>query len=405
MPVFTRSSGPSRPRLTPGVPAGGIAALLVAVGTIGWVVVAGDPAKDHLAHLPKLGHDIALSFGPEGIRTDMRSKVDVRADRLVATRYQVPDARTVDMAAITRSVARASEIAAKAATAKAESHESIMDGDIRYLDRATGPDGTNRITAIAQAPAGLRLANISGSVKIKVADNADDGILFVLENSRKRYSLSIEDGLLWITGPGPDSQPTVNLELTVPRGSPLLVNNFTGDMLVEGDLDAPVRIELANGEIKMGSVSSARVRVTQTGSVKIGNVSGLAAVQLQGHGGEVKLGNVGTAALEIAGNGEIKLGTVADGLAVAMPGPGSIKVGEANGPLSAAISGPGSLDIAAGDARNLAVGVTGPGTVDFAGTAGDPQILLTGPGKVVLAAHKGTPKVFHVGPGQVTLSR
>ncbi len=406
--MTTRPPISQRPRLTPGVPLGGIAAIVVAIGTISWAVAVGDKGGESQSQ--KLGKAISLAIDSHGIRAGIEDRVKDRIEEKLAAKRaergwesRSGDNRAVDMGAISRSVSESLDRAAKLATAKAEQSRDRHDSDIRYLDRTTAPDGTNRLAAMADAPSGLRLANVVGNVKIKVVDQAD-GILFTLENSRKRYNLSIEDGVLWITGPGPQSQPPVTMEVSVPRGTPLLVNNFTGDLTVEGDLQAPARLELASGTMALGGLESVRVRITQDGSVSLGDVKGLAAVQVSGRG-DVKLGDAGRVAIDLPGQGDVELGRVADGLTLSLPGPGSVKAAEVSGSLDAAIPGPGTLSIGGGAVDSLAVGVTGPGTVDFGGRAKDPRVLLTGPGRVTLAGHEGQPKIYHVGPGQVTLSR
>lgn len=408
MPAYSPLS--ARPRLKPGIPLGGVAAVAVLAGTVGWALVAGDPIGSG-EQLAKLGHKIEMSLGNEGIQVRVDDRVVERvqdrvAERMAekARRMEMGDGRAVDMGAITRSVSQQIDAAAKAATAKAERDKGRRDGNIRYLDRTTADDGTNRLTAMADAPSGVRLAGVMGEVRIKVVDDAADGVLFTLENSRKRYNLSIEDGVLWITGPGPQSEPAVTLELSVPRGTPLLVNNFTGDLTVDGDLGAPARLELANGEMKLGALESVRVRITQSGTVSVGDVKGLVGVQLAGDG-EVRMGHVGSAAIELNGNGAVKLTSVNDGLSVAMPGPGDIDIDMLAGSLAAAIPGPGTLTIGGGQVDSMAVGITGPGTVDFNGKAKDPRVLMTGPGRLSLASHDGTPKIYHVGPGKVELAR
>lgn len=404
----SRSPLNPRPRLTPGVPLGGIAAIIVAVGTIGWAVAVGDKGADGQTH--KLDTAFALALDSRGITARIDDRVKQRLEEKLAAKRADPgwqnrtaEGRSVDMGAIARRVAESLDSAAKLATAKAEQARGRRDSDIRYLDRTTAPDGNNRLSAMANAPSGLRLANIVGTVRIKVVDSADD-ILFSMENSRKRYTLSIEDGVLWITGPGPQGQPPVTLELAVPRGTPLLVNNFTGDLSVEGNLDAPARLELASGSMALGDLDSVRVRITQGGSVALGNIKDLAAIQVMGHG-EVSLGDAGSAAIDLPGQGDVALGRVAGGLTLSLPGPGSVKAAAVGTSLAAAIPGPGTLSIDSGAVDSLAVGVTGPGTVDFGGSAKDPRVLLTGPGRVSLAGHEGQPRIYHIGPGQVSLSR
>ncbi|OYQ35842.1 hypothetical protein CHU95_06115 [Niveispirillum lacus] len=399
--MHSHSSLSARPRLKPGVPIGGIAAVLVLATTVGWSLITDAP-DDKTLNLSKLEKSLALSIGSEGISAEVRDRV---AERVAenAQRMEFADDRAVDMRAISRSVADRIEAAAKAATVKAETMRNRRDTDIRYLDRAISADGTNRLAATAEAPAGLRLAGVMGDVRIKVVDDAKE-ILFSLENSRKRYNISMNDGVLWITGPGPQSEPSVTLDIAIPRGTPLLVNNFTGELIVDGDLGAPARLELANGEMKLGDLESVRVRITQSGTVSVGDVKRLAGLQLSGNG-EVRLGHVGTAAIELNGNGAIKMESAAEGLSVSMPGPGDVQVGMLAGDLAAAIAGPGTLTIGGGQADSMAIGVTGPGTVEFNGKAKDPRVLMTGPGRVSLAGHEGTPKVHHVGPGKVELSR
>lgn len=373
-----------RSRLTPGIPVGGIAALAVTVGMVAWgLSVAEDP--------PAPPARVAMAPSPPlppapGPRPSPRPAA-------------LPG--VVDLDAIGRSVRAAAEQAAKAATAASESMPG-HDGGIRYLERTSAADGTNRVVATANAPAGLRLANIYGKVTIRVDDKAA-GVLFSMTNSRKRYSLDVEDGLLWVTGPGPDSEPRTELEFTVPRGTPLLLNNHTGDLVVEGDLEAPVRLELARGRVDLrGRVASARVRVTQAGEVRLGEVAGLLAVQVPAQA-QVNVAGAGQAFAEVNGAGTLRLGPVRGGLTLSIPGSGDVQVASVAGPVALAFQGVGTVDIADGRADRFQAGITGMGTVRFKGTAADPQVLVTGAGSVDIAKVTGTPVVQQLGAGKVRL--
>ncbi|QJE74572.1 hypothetical protein HHL28_17220 [Aerophototrophica crusticola] len=307
----------------------------------------------------------------------------------------------VDLDAISRSVRAAADMAAKLATAPSESMPG-HDGGIRYLERTSAADGTNRVVATANAPAGLRLANIYGRVTIRVDEKAA-GVLFSMTNSRKRYNLEVQDGLLWVTGPGPDREPRTDLEFTVPKGTPLLLNNHTGELVVDGDLGAPVRLELARGRVDIpGTVASARVRVTQTGEVRLGRVDGLLAVQVPAQA-DVSAAGAGQAFAEVNGAGTLRLGPVREGLTLSIPGSGDVQVASVAGPVALAFQGVGKVDIADGAADRFQAGVTGMGTVRFNGTAADPQVLVTGPGSVTVAKVTGTPTVQQLGAGKVKL--
>ncbi|WP_114393181.1 hypothetical protein [Oleisolibacter albus] len=370
-----------RPRLTPGIPRGGIAAIAVTLFAIGWGLATGTP--DEPAALPDSAALAPLPPLPP-----------------LVPAAPLPPTSLIDIGAIAKSVKTAADLAAKAATARSDAMDG-QSGKIRYLDRQTAADGSNRLAAVAPAPAGLRLADINGTVHIRVEEGARE-VLFTLVNSRKRYTLEVEHGLLWVTGPGPDSAPPTELAFTVPKGTPLLVNNMTGDLVVEGDLAAPVRVELARGSLDLGHVTSARVRITQSGTVRLAAVDGLLAVQMPA-AGSVAVGSAGQAFVDMAGSGQADIGVVREGLTVSLPGSGAAGIGRQDGPVALALPGTGRITIREGEASSFVAAVIGPGAVSHGGTAASPQLLLTGPGRISLAHHTGTPAIQRVGPGTLSL--
>lgn len=370
----------SRPRLSPGIPAGGLTAIAVLAATGLWALLAEEPATP-------------------------RPSLEQRVEAFVHAHAE-PTIRVMtrpEPASISQAVAEQVRAAEKAATAKADAMGQRRDPDIDYLQRSTDDDGTTRITGRADAPGALRLADFKGDVRIKVVDGATE-TLFILTNSRKRFNLNVDDGVLWITGPGQGQKtdPPVTLEVSLPRGTPLLVNQFAGDLRVEGDLAAPVRVELMTGNLVLGDVTSARVRVRGDGSVRLGRVTGLLAVQVPGNG-RVQAEDVGQLAVESKGSGDVRIGQVAQGAAIDLSGSGGVRLAGLQGPFQGSVTGSGLVEVREGAASPFNAVVTGSGALRFRGTATDPRILFTGSGALELARHQGVPQVNHVGRGRLDL--
>jgi len=399
MDPMSASFDSGRQRLRPGVPAGGIAAVAVTLTIIGWGLIAGEPERDlsvvmmrapgaPLAPLPPLPP--AAPAAPLIVAPPLPPAVPGA------------DSGPVDMQSITKAVRAAVELTGKAAVAPSEALNG-HNGDLRYIDRVKDGGENVRVVAEVVAPAGVRLARINGDVRIKV-DPAARTVLFSMENSRNRYDLDTSDGLLWISGPGPDSEPRTRFEMTVPPNTPLLLNEHVGDLTVEGDLGAPVRLELRRGNVSIDGVASARVRVTEVGDVRIGTATGPVAVQMKGTG-NVRLDRVDQLFVDLPGAGDVQVGSVANGATLSLPGAGDVRIGTLSGAFSAALPGAGEVRVNGGSADSFTVAVTGPGGVDFRGTAADPRVLLTGPGHVKVERHTGTPEVRKVGDGALSLDR
>ncbi|MFC7332475.1 hypothetical protein [Rhodocista pekingensis] len=386
-------SAPVRPRLSPGVPAGGIAAVAVTLGVVAWAVLAG-PGEDGSGDGGSAGREIRIT-APEPPRAP-------RADR--AERAEPPTATArVDARAITAAARRASEAAAALAVAKAEAWDG-PHADVAVLDRQQDRQtGMNRVTAAAVAPAGLRLADVYGRVTIRVRSGIERTEVTMLD-SRRRYDLTVRDGVFWITGPGPSDTPT-ELDITVPRGVPLLVNDLVGDLKVVGDLEAPARLTLRRGTLEVGgSLRSARVRVTETGTVTLGRVSDLLAVEVRGIA-QVTAGQVERLAADLSGAATLQVATVGREAVLNLPGKADVRIGSLDGALRAVQSGAGSVAVATGRAEPFELASTGAGSFRFDGTAVDPAILLSGIGDVAIAAYEGTPAVSHDGPGRLNFGR
>ncbi|ACJ00482.1 hypothetical protein [Rhodospirillum centenum] len=394
-------SAPVRPRLRPGVPAGGIAAVAVTLGVVVWSVLAGDGGTDGSGDGRSAGLEIRITAPepPAAPRADRAGQAD-RAGRAEQQPMATP---RVDARAITAAARRAGEEAAALAVAKAEAWDG-PHADVAVLDRQQDRQtGMNRVTAAAVAPAGLRLADVYGRVTIRVRSGIERTEITMLD-SRRRYDLDVRDGVLWITGPGPSDTPT-ELDITVPRGVPLLVNDLVGDLKVVGDLDAPARLTLRRGTLEVGgSLRSARVRVTETGTVTLGRVSDLLAVEVRGIA-QVNAGQVERLAADLAGAATLQVATVGREAVLNLPGKADVRIGSVNGALRAVQSGAGSVAVATGRAGPFELASTGAGSFRFDGTAVDPVILLSGIGDVAIAAYDGTPAVSHDGPGRLDFGR
>ncbi len=384
-------SNEGRPRLTPGVPMGGIAAVAVTVGIVAWGLAVGP--DDSTASRVAEGLRVAAV-----VHASMPSPPAPPAPPGVASHRVIG---AVDLRAIAAAANAASEAAAKMAVAPSEAMDGL-GGDVTIIERWQNvQSGENRVVAEAMAPAGLRLARVYGPVTVEVVPGADR-IRFEMLNSRKRYNLDVRDGLLWISGPGPSDQPT-EFKITMPPGGALLINEYSGEMTVKGPLNAPVRLDLVQGSIAFdGPAQSVRARISGSGQVRLAEVRDLLAVQMRGSG-DVTVGRAQRLSVEMDGSGAVNIGGVGGEAILDVPGSGAVNIGALRGALRAAIPGSGDVNIASGQADSFEAAVMGTGNLRFGGTAVDPRVVVAGSGDVVLSGHTGTPRVERVGSGRVEL--
>lgn len=388
----TSLSNGGRPRLTPGVPAGGVAAILVTIATVAMSIILGPSDQDGGQRLMTV---LIPSIAPPP---------PVPPIPPVRAMYPVPrhgHAGVVDMRGISRAANAGSEEAARLAVALAEAMDG-SGGDVTILERSENfATGGNRVVAEAVAPAGLRLANLHGQVTIRIVPDADR-IRVEMVNSRRRYDLNVRDGLLRISGPGPSNQPA-DFTITMPPRGALLINDFSGDLTVRGALDGPVRLDLVQGTIAInGPVQSVRARISGSGSVDIADVRDLLAVQIRGSG-KVAAGNANRLHAEIDGSGNMDVGAVRAETVLDIPGRGNVNIGNAAGIFRVAHAGSGDVTVSAGQVDLFEVGNVGSGNVRFGGTAARPRVLLGGRGDVTLAGHTGAPVVQRTGTGRIEM--
>jgi hypothetical protein len=390
---------PQRTRLTPGVPAGGVAALAVTVLFVGWSMLAGPEegaGDDHKVVIFRSDAMPRLPLPPLPPQAPVAPRLPPAPGMADSGIGSPIDGRPI--AAQVKAMIKESE---DRAVALAKAMED-QDSDVDVVERYENNRGENQVSAQAVAPAGLRLADVNGSVAIKV-DPAASAISFTMVNSRKRYNLSVNDGVLWISGPGPKSHPATDFTITVPTGTPLLVNDFVGSLTLDGDLKAPIRVELQRGEMDVrGSVSSARVRITESGKVELRKVDDLLAVQINGKG-TVTADNADRVAGDLGGAGTLRVDTISSELVANLPGQSKLQIGTLNGLFRVNVPGYATVGIGDGQVRNFELAMRGAGDIRFGGIASSPRIDLSGAGNVSIARHDGVPSIRRTGIGRVAL--
>jgi hypothetical protein len=184
------------------------------------------------------------------------------------------------------------------------------------------------------------------------------------------------------------NQGHMRVTLSVPRGSDLTTRHMIGD-LTAGDTDGHLSIETISGDVKVGRVTDAKVKIVGGGDVSIAAVQGSVQADVSGSG-DVKVGNVGGAAsVTVAGSGDTSLGNVGAGVNVNIAGSGDLNVGTVNGPVTVSLAGAGDVKIAGGKADPLKISMVGGGDFSFGGMAVNPTISAMGSGDVWLKAYTG----------------
>jgi hypothetical protein len=184
------------------------------------------------------------------------------------------------------------------------------------------------------------------------------------------------------------NQGNVRVMLSVPRGSDISTKHMIGD-ITAGDTNGHLAVETISGDIRIGHVTDAKVKIVGGGDVTIASVQNSVQADVSGSG-DVKIGNVGgAAAITVAGSGDTTLGNVGSAVNVSIAGSGDLNVGTVNGPVTVSLAGAGDVKIANGKADPLKVSMVGGGDFSFGGMAVNPAISAMGSGDVWLKAYTG----------------
>ena len=212
----------------------------------------------------------------------------------------------------------------------------------------------------------------------------DDGTLHVTEHSGVDGSWDI---FRWLGYGDHRRSDRLDVRIRAPKGTPLNVDGLVGHIAV-GDLEAPVKAELAAVSGTIGNVTRANVEMAGGGKLRIARVAGQFTGEVAGSG-SVMTGPVGSADLEIAGSGSIAIGAVSGALKATIAGSGDVAAASVNGPIRVEIAGSGSVKIAGGTATALNLEIMGSGDFDFDGEATNPHVEVMGSGKVRIKSYRG----------------
>lgn len=160
-----------------------------------------------------------------------------------------------------------------------------------------------------------------------------------------------------------DKDDWVTVEVTVPTGTKLEIDSFTGEGTV-GDLRAPFSVDGMNsGKLNVGRVSTAQIAIDGSGEIIVGDIDRDVEVEINGSGSVTTGRTAGKANMEINGSGDISLAY-------------------ANGLVKAEINGSGDINVRGGVADPLDVQINGSGSVVMDGVAKNQSIEQSGSGSV-----------------------
>jgi hypothetical protein len=256
----------------------------------------------------------------------------------------------------------------------------------------------------------VRIERLAGRLRVEIA--REGPIQLRLEGSEselEQVKVSVVDGVLVVRQEGRNWsfmrlwRDPVRLALVVPQGTPLAINDMTGETWI-GDTLAKLSLDLRGGDARIGRVADATIRFTGRGDVTLAEVSGALNVTLVGSG-DVAAGSANQTTLKIEGSGDIKLGTVTGPFKAAITGSGDVTATEINGPLDLEINGSGRVRAFRGELPSARIVINGSGSFEFDGLAVEPDIVLRGNGSVEIRAVRGTYKTERLGNGEIRLGR
>ncbi|MFV3127556.1 GIN domain-containing protein [Niveispirillum sp. KHB5.9] len=423
------SSLSSRPRLTPGVPAGGIAAIIVALGVIGWGLAAGGDGRDN--------HRMSVSFDapeppeppeppeaptpprPPRAPGDVHVNVDIdpaMVERTVRDAMRGVDVDATHMQALRDAQAGLAdarrEIEEARARLRAEGKDvpAIAEGALRVAEMgvaaASGAAmgaansanaGEGSLMQSFDAPKGVQLVNIGGDVTIERSSRADK-VKLEIDKGARTMDVVVKDGVLTVRSNSDPHVGNAEIRLTMPSEGDLTVAGLAGNLSIGGRSDGKLSVQLLRGDVSAERVGALSVDIKESGSVSVQRVEGDVRFNVSGSG-ELSVERAQSAQLEIQGHANVSLGRVEEGVSLSIPGHAEVDIGRADGPIKVDFPGAGSVSIGSGEARPLQANVSGAGTFEFNGTAYDPLVVASGSGNVHIAKHEGKANVRNTGVG------
>jgi hypothetical protein len=245
----------------------------------------------------------------------------------------------------------------------------------------TGLYGTLKVD-VAPGPVMVQLT-ARKEVLDRVVVRLENGTLRIREKSGIDGSWDI---FRWLGYGDRGRHDRLHVHVRAPKGTSLHAD-MVGEITV-GDIDAPIRLELAATSGTIGNVTRADVEMAGGGKLQIRRVGGPFKLEIAG-GPQVFVGPVGSADVEIAGSGRAQLGPVAGGLHATIAGSGNVSAARTNGAVRVEIAGSGDVKIAGGVANPLKLSIMGSGDFDFGGQAVNPRVEVLGSGKVRIKSYTG----------------
>lgn len=233
--------------------------------------------------------------------------------------------------------------------------------------------------------------SISGDAEaIKDVTAAVEGDTLVINQKDPKSSW-----FMWFQWNSGSATERVKISLTVPSGTPLDIDGLVGKASI-GDINAPLKMDLAAAEVTVGAVTSAEIDAAGSGEITIASVKETLDLEIAGSG-EIHVGSAGAVKADIAGSGELVVGTITGPLSVEIAGSGDVKVDSVAGDVSFSSAGSGDLSIKSGKATAFKVEIMGSGSVNFAGEAVNPNISLAGSGDIWVKSYSGSLNTSGVG--------
>lgn len=200
---------------------------------------------------------------------------------------------------------------------------------------------------------------------------------------------------MWFEWNSGSTTERIKVNLIVPNGTPLDIDGFVGKATI-GDINAPLKMDLAAAEARVGAVTSAEIDAAGAGEITISSVKELLNLDVAGSG-EVHVGSAGAVKADIAGSGELVIGAISGSLSVDIAGSGDVKVDSVAGDVDFSSAGSGDLSIKGGKATAFKIEIMGSGSVNFAGEAVNPNISLAGSGDIWIKSYSGSLNTSGVG--------
>lgn len=200
-------------------------------------------------------------------------------------------------------------------------------------------EGVKRVRVDARA-GDLKIVGRPGATKVEASGEACGSTAGRLADVRLDAERKGDEVRVTVTIPDGQGSAQLDLEVIVPAGAELIVDDTSGSMEITNV--AALQVDDNSGEIEISDIAGDVTIDDNSGEIEVRNVRG--QVRIKDGSGEISIADAGSVRIDSDGSGEITIDRIAGDVYIDEDGSGSINVASIGGDFTVDDDGSGGID-------------------------------------------------------------